>query len=167
VLGVVVLVATASPLAAQELEPGAYWPLPAGLNIITVASGVDWGDVTFDPALPIDDARATLVPSAVAFTRAFDLAGRSANVGVVAPFIAGTLTGFYLGEYTEVDRVGQGDPRVSQAFGRWVAEIGATFSKVLKPRHSIRASVSRGAYTTIGADFAAVGLAYNYAWATP
>jgi hypothetical protein len=75
--------------------------------------------VTFDPALPIDDARATLVPSAVAFTRAFDLAGRSANVGVAAPLIAGTLTGFYLGEYTEADRVGQGDPRVRFAAGGW------------------------------------------------
>src|SRR5207237_7078056 len=37
---------------AQELEPGAYWPLPAGLNIATVVNSFNWGDVAFDPAAP-------------------------------------------------------------------------------------------------------------------
>ena len=30
--------------SAQELEPGAYWPIPAGLNIVTVANSFNWGD---------------------------------------------------------------------------------------------------------------------------
>ena len=38
--------------AAQELEPGAYWPLPKGLNIVTVANSINWGDLAFDPSRP-------------------------------------------------------------------------------------------------------------------
>ena len=44
------------------------------------------------------------------------------------------------------------------------SRIGATFSKALDRHHSIRASVSRGAYTTIGADFTSIAVGYNYAW---
>ena len=39
---------------AQDLTPGIYWPLPNGLNILTVANSVNHGAVAFDPSLPID-----------------------------------------------------------------------------------------------------------------
>ena len=45
------------------------------------------------------------------------------------------------------------------------SRIGATYSRALDRHNSIRASVSRGAYTTIGADFTSVAVGYNYAWA--
>ena len=45
------------------------------------------------------------------------------------------------------------------------SRIGATFSKALTRHHAIRASVSRGAYTTVGADFTSIAVGYNYAWA--
>ena len=45
------------------------------------------------------------------------------------------------------------------------SRVGATFSAGLGGGHAIRASVSRGAYTTIGADFTSVAVGYNYAWA--
>ena len=38
--------------SAQELEPGAYWPIPKGLNILTVANSFNWGDLAFDPSDP-------------------------------------------------------------------------------------------------------------------
>jgi hypothetical protein len=44
------------------------------------------------------------------------------------------------------------------------SRIGATFSRSLTNRHSMRASISRGAYTTIGASFTSLALSYNYAW---
>jgi len=280
--------------SAQELEPGAYWPIPTGLNIVTVANSVNWGDLAFDPAAPIDEASAVIDTTALAFTRAFGLAGRSANVGIMVPIVAGHVEGLYLGEPAEVGRFGQGDPRlrfamnlygapamtpkefasyrhrtivgvsvtvapplgqydsaklinlgthrwsfrpelgVSQAFGQWVVEwmggvwmftdntdffggrtraqerivatqahltfkftrsmclaadanyfsggrttiggrenldlqrnsrIGATFSTAIGRGQAIRVSVSRGAYTTIGADFTSIAVGYNYAWA--
>jgi hypothetical protein len=45
------------------------------------------------------------------------------------------------------------------------SRIGATFSSALDRHHAIRLSVSRGAYTTIGADFTSIAVGYNYAWA--
>jgi hypothetical protein len=44
------------------------------------------------------------------------------------------------------------------------SRVGSTFSAGLNRRQSIRVSVSRGAYTTIGADFTSVAVGYNYAW---
>jgi hypothetical protein len=279
--------------SAQELEPAAYWPLPGGLNVLTVVQGVSWGEVTFDPALPVEEASANVSTTALAFTHAFGLAGRSAYFSAMVPIIGGHVEGQYIGEFTEVDRFGQGDPRlklavnvlgapamtpkafasyrqrllvgmsvtvapplgqydatriinlgtnrwsfkpelgVSLTRGPWVVEfmagvwlftdntnfvggrtreqdpivatqlhftrrftpgmwlaananfytggrttvggtknldlqknsrIGATFSKALARRHSIRLAISRGAYTTIGADFTALAVGYNYAW---
>jgi Putative MetA-pathway of phenol degradation len=280
--------------SAQELEPGAYWPIPAGLNIATVVNSFNWGDLAFDPAAPIDEGSARINTTSLVFTRAFSLAGRSANVGVAVPMIGGHVEGLYLGEPAEVRRFGQGDPRLrlamnlygapamtpkafasyrqqtivgvsltvapplgqydpaklinlgnnrwsfkpevglSRTNGQWVLEmmagvwlftdntnffggrtreqdpiaavqahvtyrfkrtmwlagdanyftggrttiggrqnfdlqrnsrIGATFSSALDRRQAIRFSVSRGAYTTIGADFTAIAVGYNYAWA--
>jgi Putative MetA-pathway of phenol degradation len=279
--------------SAQELEPGAYWPIPKGLSIVTAVNSFNWGDVAFDPSAPIDEASATINTTALSFTRAFSLAGRSANAGVMLPVIGGHLEGLYLGEPAAVGRFGLGDPRlrlamnlygapamtpkefasyrqrtivgvsvtvapplgqydpsklinlgtnrwsikpelgVSRAYGRWVVEamagvwlftdntdflggrtreqepitatqvhmtfkftrsmwlaadanyftggqttiggqqnldfqrnsrIGATFSSALGRRQAIRMSVSRGAYTTIGADFTSIAVGYNYAW---
>jgi hypothetical protein len=280
-------------VSAQELEPGAYWPLPRGLNVVTAVAGANWGDVTFDPSLPVEDATATIRTVSVAFTRAFNIAGRSANAGIALPILGGHVEGLYLGDHVRVDRTGPGDPRLrlavnlygapsmtprefasyrqrfligvsfvavpplgqydstkvinlgtnrwsfkpevglSRTYGKWVIElmagawfftdnddfvggrtreqervvatqfhfthrfspamwlafdsnfyqggrttidgkanvdlqknsrIGATFSRGLGGGHAIRASFSRGAYTTIGADFTSIAVGYNYAW---
>lgn len=294
--GVVALLLIPVCSSAQELEPGAYWPLPRGLNIVTVVNSFSFGDVAFDPAAPIDEASAKINTTAFAVTRAFGLAGRSANAGVVLPVVSGHVEGRYLGEPAEVSRFGLGDPRfrlamnlygapamtpqefasyrqrmivgvsvtvapplgqydptklinlgtnrwsfkpevgISRAYGasgQWVVEgmagvwiftdntdfvggrtreqdpiaaiqahvthkftrttwlaananfytggrttigekqnldlqrnsrIGATFSSAFKGHHAIRVAVSRGAYTTIGADFTSIAVGYNYAW---
>ena len=111
------------PLAAsaQELEPGAYWPIPKGLNIVTVVNSFNWGDLAFDPAAPIDEANATIDTVAFSFARAFSLAGRSANVGVAVPVVTGHVEGLYLGDFTSVDRFGQGDPRLRFAMNLYGA----------------------------------------------
>jgi hypothetical protein len=281
-------------VSAQELTPGAYWPLPVRINIITVVNSINWGDVAFDPALPADDARGTINTFVVAYTRTLSFAGRSANVGFQLPIIGGHMNGQYLGVPTELRGVGLADPRLSfgvnlygapamtrqahasyrmrtlvgaslmvapplgeydnlkiinvgsnrwslkpevglsRAAGRWIVEVmagvwlfsdntafsgestreqapivsaqahltyrfgprvwlagdanyyyggrttvdgekhfdlqrnsrvGGTFSWAIDQHHAIRASVSFGAYTTIGGDFTSVAVGYNYAWA--
>ena len=107
--------------SAQELEPGAYWPIPKGLNIFTVVNSFNLGDVAFDPAAPIDEASARINTTAFSFTRAFSLAGRSANAGVVVPVIGGHIEGLYLGEPAEVGRFGLGDPRLRLAMNLYGA----------------------------------------------
>src|SRR4029079_17126034 len=84
---------------AQELEPGVYWPLPIGLNILTAANNFKWGDVTFDPSLPVEDSRSRINTNAAAYSRALSIAGRSANAGVVLPFVGGHVEGLYLGSF--------------------------------------------------------------------
>jgi len=293
-LSTVLLLVLPAYVSAQELEPGAYWPIPRGTNILTVVNNFNWGDVAFDPAAPIDEASAKVNTTAFSFTRAFKLGGRSANFGVVVPVVTGHVAGLYLGEPAEVNRFGLGDPRIrvavnlygapamtapqfvkyqqrtlvgvsisvapplgqydstklinlgtnrwsykpeigfSRTNGKWVLEamagawiftdnddfiggrtreqdpigavqvhvtyrfqrgtwlaadanyftggkttiggkqnldlqrnsrIGATFSRALDRHQAIRMSVSRGAYTTIGADFTSIAVGYNYAWA--
>ena len=280
--------------SAQELEPGAYWPIPTGLKIVTVVNNSNWGDLAFDPALPINEASSTINTTAFSFTRAFSLAGRSANASGVLPVVGGHVEGVYLGEHAQVSKFGLGDPRlrlamnlygapamtpaafasytqttllgisltvapplgqydstklinlgtnrwsirpevgVSRTNGHWVLEamagvwlftdntdfvggrtreqdpiaaaqvhvtykfkrtmwlagdanyftggqttvggklnldfqrnsrVGATFSTALDRHQAIRMSVSRGAYTTIGADFTSIAASYSYAWA--
>jgi len=107
--------------SAQELEPGAYWPIPRGLNILTVVNSFNVGDLAFDPAAPIDEASATINTTALSFTRAFNLAGRSANAGIFFPVVAGHVEGVYLGERAEVGRFGQGDPRLRLAINLYGA----------------------------------------------
>jgi hypothetical protein len=280
--------------SAQELTPGAYWPLPVGINIFTLVNSVNWGDVTFDPALPAENARATIDAIAFAYTRTLSVAGRSANAAVQIPLLGGRVEGLYFGVPAERGQFGFGDPRfslgvnlygapamtpqahatyrmrtivgasltvaaplgqydsakllnlgsnrwalkpeigLSRAAGRGIVEvmagiwlftdnsdfsggqtreqdpiasvqghvtyrfsprvwlagdanfyrggqttvdgvrhldiqrnarIGWTFSWALDHHHAFRASVSRGAYTTIGGDFTSVAVGYNYAWA--
>ena len=292
-IGAMVLLSSAVAAGAQELEPGAYWPIPRGLNIVSAIGAINWGEVAFEPSLPVDEASARIGTTAVAFTHAFGMKKRSANVLVMVPVVGGHLEGRYLGEPTQVDKFGLADPKfkigvnlygapsmtpaefakyqhrlivgvslttmaplgqydpeklvnlgtnrwsfkpevgVSRSYGPWVIEgmagvwlftdnddfaggrtrqqdpiislqghftrrfnrgtwlaadvnyyrggqttiddrlnvdfqsnsrIGATFSRSLTSRHSMRASISRGAYTTIGASFTSLALSYNYAW---
>jgi len=277
--------------AAQELQPGLYWPLPRGVNILTVVQSRSQGDVTFDPSLPVEQARATINTTALALTHTLSFFGRSANLGVQLPGVQGHLEGLYAGVPTTVDRTGLADPRlqfgvnvygapsmtskefgayrlntivgvgltvaaplgqyfedkvinlgsnrwavkpelgVSHAMGPWIVEmmagvwlftdntnfaggrtrtqdpigsgqlhltyrfnrkvwlagnanyytggrttvgtitnldfqknarVGATLSWALNARHALRASASQGVVTTIGGDFTAVALGYNY-----
>jgi hypothetical protein len=103
------------PTTAQELEPGAYWPLPARLNIATAVNSFNWGDVTFDPTTPIDEATSRINTTSLSFTRAFSLAGRSANIGFALPIVSGHIEGLYFGAPAEADRFGLGDPRLRLA----------------------------------------------------
>ena len=75
--------------SAQELTPGAYWPLPTGINVLTFVNSFNRGDVTFDPALTAEDARASIDTVALAYTRTLSIAGRSANVGLQLPVLGG------------------------------------------------------------------------------
>jgi Putative MetA-pathway of phenol degradation len=107
--------------SAQELEPGAYWPIPRALNILTVVNSFNVGDLAFDPAAPIDEASSRINTTAFSFTRAFKLAGRSANAGLSFPVVGGHVEGLYLGEPAAVGRFGQGDPRLRLAMNLYGA----------------------------------------------
>ncbi len=111
----------ALPLGAQELEPGAYSVSPRGVNFLLLTNNFSGGDLTFDPALPVEDASATINTTTVAYVRSLSFFGRSANVGIIAPYSVGRVEGLYLGEQTEVHRSGFRDPVVRFAFNLYGA----------------------------------------------
>jgi len=107
--------AAASRGRAQELEPRAYSPSPSGFNIAVVADTYNFGDLTFDPSVPITDANARINVGVLGYVRTLDLVGRSANLGFALPYAFGHLEGNYLGEPQQIYRSGLGDPRLRLA----------------------------------------------------
>jgi hypothetical protein len=94
---------------AQDLVPGAYTPVPAGINVLTISTVFTDGDVAFDPSLPVEDANAKVGWVAVGFGRTLNIAGRFANVGVGAPFVIGHVEGRVQEQFEEASRSGPGD----------------------------------------------------------
>lgn len=106
---------------AQELEPRAYSPSPTGFNILVVADTLNYGNLTFDPSLPVDNASAHIHAAAMAYVRTLDLAGRSASLGFALPYARGRFKGNYLGEPQDLYRSGLADPRVRLAINLYGA----------------------------------------------
>jgi hypothetical protein len=108
----VLLSALALRSEAQELEPGAYSISPVGVNILVATYNWSGGDLAFDPALPVEDAEASINTAVAAYVRSVNVFGRSGNVGIILPYSVGHIQGNYIGEFTEVDRSGFRDPAV-------------------------------------------------------
>jgi hypothetical protein len=105
--GALAMLATAA--GAQELVPAAYTPAPVGVNLVTMSVGYSGGDVSFDPALPVEEAKANISAGSLAYARTFGVLGRAASITVIAPYVTGDLEGIYIGEWTSVQRSGLGD----------------------------------------------------------
>lgn len=134
--------ALASSTSAQELIPAAYTPAPYGINLLSLATTYNSGDLAFDPSGPIEDASAKIFSSTLGYARTLKIAGRSANIGVVLPYVLGDLEGIYLGEQAYAERSGLGDLALRGAVNLYGAramspkEFGA-----FKPRTMIGASL--------------------------
>lgn len=100
---------TVAGLNAQQLEPRAYSISPNGVNVINMSYGYSTGDLSFDPSLPIDNASARIHAGAAGYFRSINVAGRSANIAVVVPYVAGHLQGNVQGLFTQVYRSGLAD----------------------------------------------------------
>src|SRR5581483_3654066 len=99
--GVLVGLATVHPLAAQELEPDAYEVAPIGLNFASVSYTFSKGDVSFAPALPLDDT--------------------AGHIGFGVPLLQGSIHASYLGDQYQVNRGGLADPRFRVAINLYGA----------------------------------------------
>ena len=109
------LVLVALPVAAQELVPATYTPAPFGVNLVSVAATFNSGDMSFDPSAPIEDASAEIFASSLTYARTLRIAGRSANLAVIMPYVLGDLEGLYLGQPASAHRSGVGDVAVQGA----------------------------------------------------
>ena len=144
-LGVLLAIAfTATPAAAQELEPGAYTVSPVGLNVLNLGYVFNDGDIAFDPSLPIEQGSATIHTASLAYARSVDLAGRSSTLLVALPIIGGHLEGIYLGERAVADRKGLGDLRIRIGVNLYGAPARRMpeFAKTPPSRINVGASVT-------------------------
>lgn len=74
------LLALVLPATAQELTPRAYWPAPAGTQVLTVGVTHTRGDTIPDPSLPVTGLDSRISTGFVGYNRAFAMAGRTAMV---------------------------------------------------------------------------------------
>jgi hypothetical protein len=145
VLGTAVLVTGVLPARAQDLAPAAYTPAPIRLNILTFLASFNKGDVTFDPALPIENAHATIGAGAIGLTRSFGLAGRSANISVAVPYGNGHIEGLVLGEPRQRSPAGLADLAVRLAVNLYGARaMTAQEFAAYKPSTIVGASLTVG-----------------------
>jgi hypothetical protein len=100
------------------------------------------GDVSFDPDLPIEDASSKLYTTALEYVRTTDIAGRSASVGLVVPYVWGSVQGLVDGSFQRAHRSGLADPALRFAINLHGApSMNAAEFKNYKQKTNLGASV--------------------------
>ena len=97
---------------AQEIEPRAYSNAPVGVNFLVAGYAFTEGGLSFDPSLPVRNARFGTSSAVLAYARALDLWGLSGKVDAILPYswLSGTadLAGRPIGRRVD----GFGDARL-------------------------------------------------------
>ena len=107
-----ILFLTATFTRAQDLAPRAYVISPTGSNALTLSHSWNEGDITFDPSVPIEDAKGNFQTSVLSYYHSYKLLGRSSNVVFSAPYASGTFSGIVNGVEAKVNPSGLADARV-------------------------------------------------------
>jgi hypothetical protein len=94
------------------MEPRAYSQSPVGLNFLTTSYVFQTGDVGLDASAPVSNLHADINGTAIGVGRVIDVAGRQANIGLIAPYIWGSLSGDVQDSPRSIYRAGFGDPQL-------------------------------------------------------
>jgi len=97
---------------AQELEPRAYSAAPVGTNFLIGGYARTTGDVSLVPSIPLTDVRASINTGLLAYSRTFDLLGRTASAGFLLPYTSALVSGNVGEQGRQVTRNGPGDLRL-------------------------------------------------------
>jgi hypothetical protein len=111
-LAVIGVIAMGADVFAQDLEPRAYANTPTGMNFLVAGYGFTSGDVTFDPAVPLENAHIKTHGAVLAYARSLDVWGKSGKVNVVLPYAWLSGTADFMGQPRERTVDGFGDPRL-------------------------------------------------------
>jgi hypothetical protein len=101
-----VVVLGSPSLRAQDLAPRAYVIAPVRSNAVTLGYNYNDGELLLEGAVPITDSTGTMSVPNVAYSRAFSLLGRSANVLAALADGVGTFEGELLGAQESTCRSG-------------------------------------------------------------
>jgi hypothetical protein len=108
----IALVSISNELLCQDLEPRRWGHLPIGQNIVGVGYAYTEADLYFSPVLKITDGVSRVNSLGLAGIHTFDLAGKTARISVLLPYVSGRWQGDLDGEVQTVYRRGIGDPRL-------------------------------------------------------
>ena len=80
------LIAAATAVRAQDIEPRAYSNAPIGVNFLGGGYAYTRGSLPTDPSVPVTNSDLTTSSALLAYGRVFELWGQSAKINVVAPY---------------------------------------------------------------------------------
>ena len=103
---------TAGQVAAQDLEPRRWTPLPPGINVIGAGVVGSQGDIFFDPALQIEDATVDAETIGLSYVHSLKIGNKLARLDVTVPWQHARYAGLLEGEPATAVRVGLMDPTV-------------------------------------------------------
>ncbi|GAB3368000.1 hypothetical protein GCM10027431_12660 [Lysobacter rhizosphaerae] len=105
----VLAVSTASAWA-QDIEPRAYSNTPVGVNFLIAGVVRTQGGLSFDPSIPLTDAKLETSSLVLAYARSLDLWGKSGKFDAIVPYTRLSGTADYLGQPIERNVTGFGRP---------------------------------------------------------
>lgn len=133
--------------SAQDLEPRRWGHLPTGLNLVSVGYAYTDAFVYFSPFWKITNTSARINSYAVSALHTFDLAGKSARVSFLLPFVSGRWEGDVDDQYEVVHRNGFADPRLRFSVNLYGAPA-------LKGEEFVRYRAGHTTNTVVGASVA-------------
>ena len=100
---------SATTAGAQELTPRTYWPAPTGTRVAVLAYSLSYGDVYFDPSIPLNGVDSTINSGVLAYMQTLAIKGRTANLLLELPYAWGDTGGLILNQSAQTDVSGFGD----------------------------------------------------------
>jgi hypothetical protein len=112
VLGTLLPLVMAGGVAADDVEPRRWTPLPVGTTVAGIAVIKGKGDISLDPVLQIEDGTVEQTTGVLSAVHAFDLLGKQARIDVRVPYQDARWEGLLAGLPRTRDDRGFADPRV-------------------------------------------------------
>ena len=109
-LVVIAIVSPARSVQAQSLEPRSYVNTPVGINFLLAGYGYTQGNVAFEAASPIKDAKVNVQSGNLAYARSLDVWGLSGKFLAVLPIADVAGSAKLAGEERRRVVTGLGDP---------------------------------------------------------
>jgi len=103
------LVGATAPAHGQTLDPRSFVNTPVGMNFVIGGYTYSWGNIAFDPTLPIENAEITTQGGIAGFARAMNFWGLSGKVNAGGGFVCANGSGDVLGARETRDVCGMTD----------------------------------------------------------
>jgi len=145
-LVILALMVAAAVATGQELEPRAYTNTPIGVNFLLGGYVYTEGNVAFDPAVPLTDAKLRTNNFVLGFAHTLEAWGQSAKLSIVLPYSGLAGHALYLGDPVQREVTGLGDPLF-----RFSANLYGAPALTMKEFASYRQDVIIGASLVVSA----------------